>query len=285
MHPSRPAQVVTHPPTHTTTVHLPSVKELRDVNTSDPKFREGALYGAGAVALAGAAAFGLYKLYQYYTLKTTHYKLSYFNGRALAETSRYLFALAGVEYEDFRYPPTVNDIPSPAFVAVKDSLPFGQLPTLQVGGPNGIVLSQSKAIERYLARQFGFMGCNEIQTQLIDSIGEAIQDLRNTYNNKVRDNPNVAEKEKFFTNTLVTTLRYINRLADQHSTSAERNTLIGNSITLADAQLYHYLSVFDDQAAISKAVDNFPIVKASRQNFGNHPAIQAWIAKRPVTSW
>ena len=281
MPPSQPAHVVTHTPT-TTTLHLPSLPQVTDVNTSDPKFREGALYGAGAVAVAGAAAYGLYALYKYYTLKTTSYKLSYFNGRALAETSRYLFALAGVEYEDFRYPAAVNGVNAPAYEAVKDSLPFGQVPILQVGGANGVVLAQSKAIERYLATEFGLFGSSGVQRQLIDSIGEAIVDLRNAYF-KNRDNPE--EKTKFFNNTLVTTLRYIERLANSHCSGSDKNTLVGSSISLADVQLFHFLSIFDDQQAISRAVDNFPLIRASRANVGAHPAIQQWIAKRPNTPW
>ena len=282
MPPSQPAHVVTHPSANTTTIHLPSLPHVADVNPSDPKVREGALYGAGAVALTGAAAFGLYKLYQYYSIKTTQYKLTYFNGRGLAETSRYLFALAGVEYEDFRYPPAANGVQSPAFEAVKDSLPFGQLPILQVGGASGVVLAQSKAIERYLAHQFGLFGSSPLQRQLIDSVLEAVVDLRNAYF-KARDQPE--EKAKFFNNTLVTQLRYIERLANQHSGSGEKNTLIGSSISLADVQLYHFFTLFDDQQAISRAVDNFPIVKASRANVGNQPQIQAWVAKRPQTPW
>jgi len=120
----------------------------------------------------------------------------------LAEVSRYLFALSGVDYVDHRF----TDVPSgeaqpkrPEFEQLKESLPFGQVPTLQVGGDNGIVLSQSKAIDRYLARQFGFMGCNAIEAQLIDSLGEALRDARDAFM-KVRDN--AEEKPKFFTDTL-----------------------------------------------------------------------------------
>ena len=36
-------------------------------------------------------------------------KLTYFNGRGLAETSRVLLAIGGEKYEDFRYPITVLD--------------------------------------------------------------------------------------------------------------------------------------------------------------------------------
>ena len=36
-------------------------------------------------------------------------KLTYFNGRGLAETSRILFAISGEDYEDFRYPLEIID--------------------------------------------------------------------------------------------------------------------------------------------------------------------------------
>ena len=80
-------------------------------------------------------------------------------------------------------------------------------------------------------------------------------------------------------------LRYINRLANEYSGGAEKNALVGSSVTLADAQLYHFLSIFDDTAAVARAVERFPIVKASRANFGQLPEIQAWVAKRPQTPW
>ena len=36
-------------------------------------------------------------------------KLSYFNGRGLAETCRVILAVSKEEYEDFRYPLTILD--------------------------------------------------------------------------------------------------------------------------------------------------------------------------------
>ena len=281
MQPSTPAVVTTHHPlthTSTTTIHVPT---LRTPNTSDPNVQQGALYGAAAVALSGGVAFGLYQLYLYYSAKTTQYKLTYFNTRALAETSRYLFALAHQEYEDSRLPSTPPGTTNrPAFDAIAESLPFGQLPVLQVGGDSGTVIAQSKAIERFLARRFGFMGSSDVESALVESIGEAIVDCRNAYR-KVQDSP--SDKPAYWSGAFHNTMRYINRLANQHSKSADRNTLIGSGITLADAQLFHFLSIFDDQASVGKVVDQFPVVKASRANFGSQPEIQQWIAKRPNT--
>lgn len=46
------------------------------------------------------------------------YKLMYFNGKGLAELSRFIFAAADVPYEDFRF--EFKDWP-----ALKPTMPFG----------------------------------------------------------------------------------------------------------------------------------------------------------------
>ena len=281
--PATPAVVTTHHATtaapRTATVHVPA---LRTPNTADPNVQQGALYGAAAVALTGGALFGLYQLWQYYSARSAQYKLVYFNIRGLAETSRYLFALAHQEYEDQRFPSApAGSTARPGFDEIKDQLPFGQAPVLQLGGDSsGLVIGQSKAIERFLARRFGFMGSSDVEAALVESIGEALVDCRTSYR-KVQDSPEA--KAGYWSGSFHTTMRYINRLANQHSKSADRNTLIGSGITLADAQLFHFLSIFDDQASVSRVVDQFPVVKASRANFGAQPEIQQWISKRPNT--
>ena len=242
----------------------------------DPKL-EGALYGLAGASLLAAAAAGLWKLYSYYSVRRAQYTLTYFNGRGLAETSRYMFALAGVAYEDQRLQ---GDSKSQQFQQTKDELPFGQVPVLQLHGPAGPLIAQSKAIERFLARRFGFMGGDEVEAAVVDSIGEALVDARNAFN-KARDDP--AEKARFLSTALPAALRFINRVANERSSSAERNTLVGSALSLADLQLFHFLSIHDDQAAVSRAVDPFPIVKASRANVAAQPQIQDWISKRPNT--
>uniref|UniRef100_A0A1I7TDA8 glutathione transferase n=1 Tax=Caenorhabditis tropicalis TaxID=1561998 RepID=A0A1I7TDA8_9PELO len=74
-----------------------------------------------------------------------HYKLTYFNARGLAEISRQLFHLAGVEFEDHR-------LTEEEFAALKPNLPTGQVPILYI---DNVPFSQSTAFARYLARKFG----------------------------------------------------------------------------------------------------------------------------------
>jgi hypothetical protein len=61
------------------------------------------------------------------------YKLTYFNLRGLAEMSRLLFAYAGVEYEDFRFPfkRTEAGVEANEFGAAKTTFPFHTLVKLR----------------------------------------------------------------------------------------------------------------------------------------------------------
>lgn len=110
------------------------------------------------------------------------YRLTYFDGRGLAETSRYLLTLGGANWEDKRLSIVFKpDGPPerPEFDELKASgaLPFGQVPILEIleGGQK---LAQSKAIERYLARTFNLYGANNLEAARIDSFSEGLSDLR-----------------------------------------------------------------------------------------------------------
>merc|ERR1712226_521161 len=77
------------------------------------------------------------------------YKLYYFDSRGRAEYIRYIFALAGVEYEDIRV--SKDDWPE-----LKETMPFGQLPVLEIDGKTKI--AQSYVIARYIAEKYGLAG-------------------------------------------------------------------------------------------------------------------------------
>uniref|UniRef100_A0A915K7L4 glutathione transferase n=1 Tax=Romanomermis culicivorax TaxID=13658 RepID=A0A915K7L4_ROMCU len=84
-----------------------------------------------------------------------HYKLCYFNVRGKAEGIRYIFAQAGVDFEDHRVSqdewPQLK--PSKFWICMyKNRTPMGQLPVLHVDSK---VLCQSIAIARYIAKEYG----------------------------------------------------------------------------------------------------------------------------------
>ncbi|VDP16736.1 unnamed protein product [Heligmosomoides polygyrus] len=101
-----------------------------------------------------------------------HYKLTYFNGRGLAEIIRQvngfsLFVVAKQDYEDVRL--SFEEWPKH-----KDEMPFGQMPVLEVDGKK---LCQSHAIGRYLARKFGYAGKSEFEQAAVDSIMDESKDF------------------------------------------------------------------------------------------------------------
>ena len=95
------------------------------------------------------------------------YKLTYFDARGRGEGIRYIFAQAGVKYED-------NRIKREDWPKLKETTPFGQLPILEVDGK---VLSGSGSICRLLAEKFGLAGLNEFENAELDSIADFINDF------------------------------------------------------------------------------------------------------------
>lgn len=101
------------------------------------------------------------------------YKLSYFPLRGRAEAIRITFAVAGVEFDDI----LVN--PEEWFTKLKHSglSPSGQLPILEV---DGTVLTQSKAILSYLAKEFNLAPEGNLQQAQADSLAHVVNELETT---------------------------------------------------------------------------------------------------------
>lgn len=96
------------------------------------------------------------------------YKLIYFNGRGLAETSRMLLKAAGQQFEDYRYPLTMKDgqFLRPEWDADKSKYMYEKIPVLEIDGGKHTI-AQSKAIERFLARRFNMFGSNDTEAAII----------------------------------------------------------------------------------------------------------------------
>jgi glutathione S-transferase len=64
------------------------------------------------------------------------------------------------------------------FAEFKPTTPFGQLPVLEV---NGKKLAQSRAVERYVAREYGLFGATVVEGALIDMTAEQVRDLQEAF--------------------------------------------------------------------------------------------------------
>ena len=123
------------------------------------------------------------------------YALIYFDGPGRAEIARLLFAQAGVLYDDQRityedwpkwkpskYLKTIRKLIIQHILKHDDfecscfwpGMPFGQLPILRVSKNH---LAQSNTIYRYLAKEFGLAGKDDLESGLCDGIVDAVRDV------------------------------------------------------------------------------------------------------------
>jgi glutathione S-transferase len=216
-------------------------------------------------------------------------KLTYFNVRGLAETSRFLLAIGGEDYEDFRYPLDVIDMSK--YEMKKDEFDkdkadgnlvksLNKVPFLEV---DGVTVPQSKSIERFLARRFNMMGDNDLEAARIDAICESVRDFKDMYQ-KVRSLP---EEEKikamnvWFTETLVERLTLL-----EHQLVGESEFCVGGRMSLADVVVFTFIKeFFDNKEAAYNATLVSPKLRLVVDSVSNNEKVLSWINSRPKTDF
>ncbi|XP_058795325.1 glutathione S-transferase-like [Phymastichus coffea] len=199
------------------------------------------------------------------------YKLMYFNIKGIAESIRWLFAYAGVNYEDRR-------VSEDEWKTLKPTMPFNQMPVLDVDGKR---VNQSTAICRYLAKQFGLAGNDDWENFEIDAVVDTINDLRIKVNaawyekiaeSKVRQQQVAEEMTELF----------IDRLEDL--VKCNGGHLVGGKLTWADIMLASTLELINFRMG-RDVIEKAERLKALRENVQAVPAIKAWLEKRPKTDY
>jgi len=202
------------------------------------------------------------------------YKLVYFNGRGRAEPARLIFAYAGVNYNDHR-------IESAEWPALKSKTPFGQLPILDID--NGkVVLSQSKAIYRYLGNELGLAPKDHIQAGRGDMFIDGYDDVQKHFVPWFQEKDPAKKKElwkQLESEHIAPFLKMYEKFLVDNGTTY----FLGNSITWVDLVLFDALHktkqgsahLFDGHHKLSEFVDKI----------AKEPKIHAWLEKRPKTEF
>lgn len=203
------------------------------------------------------------------------YKLTYFDSRGRAEPIRYIFAQAGVEYEDIR-------IKGEDFPKLKESTPFGQLPMLEVDGKK---LGGSGPIIRLLAERFGLAGSNDVENAELDSF----QDFLNDFSSKVslfffeKDEARKAELKKDAIENQVP--RYLGTIEKYiAANNAPEGWIYGKKVTYVDFRIAFSCDLMK-QLLGQDIVDAYPLTKKLVASVEALPKIAEWIKKRPVTTY
>ena len=213
--------------------------------------------------------------------------LAYFNGKGIAEISRILLAASGEDYEDFRYPLKINDWATYNFTRDefdkdkadgKLTKSMDKVPFLEV---DGIIISQSKSIERYIAHRFNFMGSNQIESAVIDSYCEYLRDFKSDYNVE-KKKKNKETLEKWFNETLKEKLQKFDNLLTINETHSQFS--IGNKLSLADVSIYSFLvEYFDDKEGVLEALKDCKKLKMIIETVKTNKKIKFWLDNRPVS--
>ncbi|CAF2492394.1 unnamed protein product [Rotaria sp. Silwood2] len=131
-------------------------------------------------------------------MSSSDLKLYYFNLQARGELTRLILAVAGQKYEDIRF--DFNQWPE-----FKSKMILGQCPVLELA--DGTQIPQSLAIARYVAREAGLAGANNLEAAKIDVVVDTQRDINETFYGKVffekDETIKATELEKFLNETLV----------------------------------------------------------------------------------
>ncbi len=218
-------------------------------------------------------------------------QLKYFDIRGAAETCRIIFALADQPYDDARYKIDPATFSSPEFLNAKEDgelkMNLNRAPVLVTS--DGQTIGQSKAIERYLAKQFGLMGNTLEEEAMIDCIAEHCRDVKDAarYKGFSKFTKNKTEEEKaearkeWFESDMPTMLQKIEEAVKQTSTS--EGCAFGSSTTYADVAIWALLrdcsagDVEDTKMASEKCI----LLNEIAEKVGTNEGVARWLKKRP----
>nr|AEX59322.1 glutathione-S-transferase Pi [Triaenodon obesus] len=152
---------------------------------------------------------------------------------------------------------------------LKKSCLFGQLPKFQDGN---LVLFQSNAVLRHLARKHGLYGKDETEATMIDMANDGVEDLRVKYAILIYQRYE-SGKEDFIKN-IPTELKPFNDLLAKNN--AGKDFLVGNKISFVDYNLVDLLSNLEVLSpGCLKAV---PLVEAYVHRIVSRPQLKAYLA-------
>jgi len=198
-------------------------------------------------------------------------KVTYFDfAGSRGEEVRLALVLAGVTFDD-------NRIARADFAALRPSLPFGTVPTLEVAGRG--VFAQSNAILRLIGRLYGLYPEDLYAAARADAIMEACEELRHKFGgtNLISDaEAKMAARRDMAANTLPALARGIEaQIGDGPFVS-------GAAPGVADIKLYmihRLISTGTIDGVPKDTFAPFPKLCGAAAALATQPAIAAWLAK------
>jgi len=213
-----------------------------------------------------------------------HYKLTYFNVRGLGETIRYILSYGTKgDFEDERV--SFDD-----WNSLKAKTPFGQLPILHINGKHE--LAQSKAIARYLAKEFGIAGHDHLEQAQADMFVDGLadtypkgQELFAEMRKKLMDKTNYSEEiikekgDKWKNEAIIPFMETCEKTLVKNGTGH----LVGSKLTWADIMIAEFIDRMMHVLNDPHMFDQFAKLKTLHKTVHALPGIAEYVEKRPFT--
>ncbi|CAM9453423.1 unnamed protein product, partial [Ectocarpus sp. 12 AP-2014] len=200
-------------------------------------------------------------------------KLTYFEFAALGEPLRLALAQSGVEWID-------NRVPSEQWPTLKPTLPYQQMPVLEV---DGAVIPQSLAILRLVGKMGNLYPTDPIQAAFADSATDAVSDIHGYMRGIIfeKDADKKAQLRKDLVETLLPT--WLANL-EKALKLAGGKYFAGDKLSIGDIAVVARLNWLTDgtfEGVPSTLLEEFPLLSSLVQRVMAEPRIAAYMEERP----
>ncbi|KAI6216976.1 Glutathione S-transferase protein [Aphelenchoides fujianensis] len=202
------------------------------------------------------------------------YKITYFPARGLGEASRMVLAYAKQPFEDERIDAAELD-------KRRAQLPYGRLPVLTIDGKT--ILAESAAIARYLAKQFGLAGKDDIEAAQIDGVADVQKDISAALGPffAVASGRAQGDKEELKKTVLLPTLEKFMPLLQKQLEASGSGFYAKSGPSWVD--FFASSAVQTLKNVEPEVAAKFPFALEHLERVNNLPQLKEYLAKRPNT--
>ncbi|XP_059481892.1 glutathione S-transferase-like [Neocloeon triangulifer] len=198
-------------------------------------------------------------------------KLTYFKATGIGEHIRYLLSYGGVEFEDFRVSTNMDE-----FAKMKDKLPLGQLPVLEIEGKK---LFHAVSIARFLGNRFNLVGDDEWDRVTCDLAADTITDLRMALAPFAYEKNEEVKKQK--RDEALTKAKYFVDKLEGFLAKNGGHFLKDEKLSWADIKLAAIIPYLIHMTGGEDIFAEAPKIKALKAKVDALPAISKYLANRP----
>ena len=194
-------------------------------------------------------------------------KLTYFHGWGLAEQLRWVLAATNTPFDNV----CLDTHAQMQELRAEGRLLFGQLPLLEI---DGLQLTQSQAMVRYVAARGGISGATPAEVVLVDMVAEGARDARGI----VVGTPFAPNRAEHLAKLPVHLDKYLPKFEAILAKAASGGVLASGALTYADVLLGELLEGLEGLQPGCTAAATFPLLAALRAKIRALPGVVAYLA-------